>query len=329
MATTPTTNKPKPKIMKITPFKQIFMTAAQWIAVPNHFTQKEGRDTRPSASHLDHLDPKHAIVHMAVYPDGTREKLDGHGRARRWADGNTDFIPDRVQVICIPVKDKEDSDRQFFHYDSKKACKRAEDYVYGALMRANIPASSKLFQTARGLATPLRYAFEVLNAATEESELSNKASTIDDHVGAFREALIALDKIDPRHTASKNNPCTFAGVMTTAFLLAFIKHGEAIVPFFKKLSDGDVGRTDGKLKDPYFAVKDFLQTFKIGAHEDHLVAVENILGALDTWMEGNYKHPSYEPKMDMQKIMRVDLSQYLLKKKAKRTGRTKLTRNKR
>lgn len=327
MAANSATKKPKPKIMRIPTFRRIFMTVAQWIAVPNHFTQKEGRDTRPSATHLDHLDPKHAIVHMAVYPDGTREKLDGHGRARRWSDGTVDFVPDRVQVLCVPVKDKADSDRQFWHFDGKKACKRAEDYVYGALMRAQITANSKFFQIARGLATPLRYAFEVLNAATEKTTVSNKNSTLDDHVGAFREALIALDEIDPRYTVTKNNPCTFAGALTTAFLLAYTKHGAVIVPFFKKLSDGDIGKTDGKLKDPYFAVKDFLRDFKIGAHEDHLEAVENILGALDTWMEGNYKHPNYEPKMDMQKIMRVDLSQYLLRKKAKRTGRTKSQRN--
>lgn len=330
MAAKPTTTTgiaPKPKVVKIDPFRIIFMTVAQWIAVPNHHLQKEGRDRRPSATHLSTLDRKHTLVHMAVYPDGTREKLDGHGRASHWSLGDVDVLPSRVQVVCVPVKDKADSDRQFFHFDSKKACKRAEDIVYGALMRANISANSKFFQSARGLATPLCYAFEVLNAATENSTLSNKEATIDDYVGAFRDALNALDSIDPRCKASKNNPCNFAGVLTTTFLLGYTKHGDAIVPFFKKLSDGNVGKTDGRLKDPYFAVKEFLTRFKIGAHADHLEAVENILGALDNWLSGNHTHPSYEPKMNMQKIMRVDLSQYLLKKKAKRTGRSKMTRN--
>ena len=59
-----------------------------------------------------------------------------------------------------------------------------------------------------------------------------------------------------------------------------------------------------------------------GAGEDHKAAAAVILGALDTYMKGRYTNPDYVPAMNMQKIMTVDLQQYLLKEKTKRTGRT-------
>jgi len=314
--------KPKPRVERVIDFKMIRMSVADWIKVPNNPLQKSTRASRPNATHLRAYDRQHQLVHMAVFPNGERRKLDGHGRGFVWEHLLSDAVPDHVQVICVPVKNDKEAGIEFWKYDGQKSAKRAEDYIFGSFKAHNIPTESTFFQRARGIKAALRYAFEVKNASMAQPTVSTRQATIDDHVEAFAGALAALDAIDARFTATKANPISFAGPVTMAFLLAFTKHGRGIVPFFEQLNDDNSGHTKGKMMDPFAAVKRFCSTTKIGAGEDHKAAAAVILGALDTYMKGRYTNPDYVPAMNMQKIMTVDLQQYLLKEKTKRTGRT-------
>jgi hypothetical protein len=72
--------------------------------------------------------------------------------------------------------------------------------------------------------------------------------------------------------------------------------------------------------DPVFAVENMLRNRQGKAREEHLECVAQILGALDTYMLGVFERPDYAPKVNMQRIMSVDLRQYLVAERSKRTG---------
>jgi len=305
--------KLKPKMIDVTGLKSVYMSAADWIKVPPNPIQKSNRATRRRTDHLRTFNDSHARVHMAEYPDGRRCKLDGHGRSHVWENGLSDFIPRRVQVFIVPVRNDAEAEKHFRYYDSLEAKKNASDNVHGALKHHRVPTNSALFQSSTGIATPLGYAFEIFNAATSTTtHVATSKATVYDHISAFKEQLAALDDFAYR--------CgTIKSPMIAAFVLAHMKHGDKIVPFFERVCK-KAGVKRGRKMDPVFAVEKMLAERRGTAREEHLECVAQILGALDTYMLGRFEQPDYEPKVNMQRIMSVDLRQYLLAEKSKRTG---------
>ncbi|NDF13407.1 MAG: hypothetical protein EB060_11425 [Proteobacteria bacterium] len=304
---------PKPKTIDVTGLKSIYMTPADWIKIAPNPIQKPNRASRRRNDHLRTFNETHARVYMAQYPNGRRCKLDGHGRSYVWANGLSDFIPRRIQVFIVPVKNDAEAEKYFRYFDSREAGKNASDNVHGALKHHSIPTNSSLFQSSSGIATPLGYAFEIFNAATSDTtHIATSKANVYDHVAAFREQLAALDELADR--------CgTVKPPMIGAFVLAHMKYGDKITPFFERVIK-KMGVKIGKKMDPVFAVEKLLAERRGKAREEHLECVAQILGALDTYMLGNFTESDYEPKVQMQRIMSVDLRQYLTAMKSKRTG---------
>lgn len=305
--------KPAPKIINIARLKRIYMSPKEWIKVERNPIQKENRASRRKNAHLRIFNETHAQVHMAVYPDGHRRKIDGHGRAHIWENGLCDVIPRRIEVILHSVKNDAEAAQLFRYYDSPEAKKNASDNVHGAFRYHDVPTNSTMFQSSSGIATPLGYAFEIFNAAT--SSLKNVATSkanVYDHVGAFKDQLTALDGLASRCGSIKSP-------IIGAFMLAHMKYGEQIVPFFERVLNKN-GVKIGKKMDPVYAVEKLIAERQGKAREEHLECVSQILGALATYMEGQFTNPDYVPKVNMQRSSSVDLRQYLLVEKARRTG---------
>jgi len=303
----------KPKTIDVTRLKSIDMTPADWSKVPPNPIQKPNRAARRRNDHLRTFNETHARVYMAQYPNGQRCKLDGHGRSYVWDNGLSDFIPRRIQVFIVPVRNDEEAKQYFRYFDSREAGKNASDNVHGALKHHDVPTNSSLFQSSNGIATPLGYAFEIFNAATSSTtHVATSKATVYDHVGAFKEQLAALDELADR--------CgTVKAPLIAAFVLAHMKHGAKIIPFFERVCKKG-GVKIGRKMDPVFAVEKMLAERRGKAREEHLECVAQILGALDTYMLGAFEKADYAPKVSMQRIMSVDLRQYLVAEKSKRTG---------
>lgn len=304
---------PKPKTIKVDGLKSIYMTPADWIKIAPNPIQKPNRAARRRNDHLRTFNETHARVYMAQYPNGKRCKLDGHSRAYVWENGLSDLVPDKIQVFIVPVRNDAEAEKYFRFFDSREAGKNASDNVHGALKHHHIPTQSALFQSSNGIATPLGYAFEIFNAATSSTtHVATSKATVYDHVAAFKEQLAALDDLADRCGIVKPP-------MIAAFVLAHMKHGDKITPFFERVIKKS-GVKIGKKMDPVFAVEKLLAERRGKAREEHLECVAHILGALDTYMEGNFTDVDYTPKVQIQRNGSVDLRQYLLREKSKRTG---------
>lgn len=81
------------------------LTVEQWIAVPNCPLDFFYNPTDiVHATHLHTLRIEHAIVAMATLPDGSECKIDGHKRARVWAQKMADKTPEQVTARVFKVK---------------------------------------------------------------------------------------------------------------------------------------------------------------------------------------------------------------------------------
>lgn len=311
--------KRKPPRIDVEWTKRIWMTPEQWAQVPrNPYQKTPRREERPKVNHLRKYKRDHAIVKMAVYPDGRRCKIDGHSRSYVWQylPDIVDLIPNRLEVLCYNVRNDEEAAALCKQCDSTDAVKKAADYVTGSFSLADIPTTSKFFERGSNIKASLAYAYETIMRTCDQSETEKIATSdeIEKHVDMFKDALTALDGINV-HSRRLTAP------FITAFLLAYYKHGNDIVNFFKKVNEGTHGRKQG---DKYCVIGKLeydRDKTKLGGRTDHFKMVIKVLGALDTYMEGAFRNPNYQPPVNVKKIMEVDLDVYLSQTKAKRTAR--------
>jgi hypothetical protein len=307
------------------PAPVVRMTVAQYhYGVPRNPFQKERRDTARKLDHLFKFRKEHSMARMGIYPNGDVCKIDCHSRARLYCEHPelVDHPPAFLNVECYPVRDDEHAAERFRIVDNKKTAKNAADEVHGSFRLRGIPTTSKFFQSASNIKSALSYAYDIVVSSTtpDGTPTMKHTATIDDYVNMFYDALTALDALNVNSSRLK-------APFVTAFLLAYTKHGEDIVPFFRKLNAGNYGRKNGKKMCPIAAVERESDKWRGGGQENHMDLTAQILGALDTYMEAaNFRDENYQPAVDMQKIMKVDLSLYLVQNRAKRTGRTTANR---
>jgi hypothetical protein len=316
-----------------------YMSVARWHAVPPNPRQPRDQVIRaPKAKHLHKFIPNlHEEVYMAEDPLGNEWKLTAHTRGEVWINNLSDVIPSRVCVTVIPVRDAEEAGRLCMMYDSREAVNTSADLIHGALIYHNVPMTSPLLQKSIGLPTPLSYAYEVMLACYRQSpdrELQRyvadaapvSRATAIDYVGAFVEELAALDSLNPG--AKRGSTKLFRSPLLTAYLLAAKKYGaEAVSSFFEKMQDGNCGMKNGKKRDPIGYAEWVLNERDGGARKEHFECVVKLLAAIEAYMQGNYKardsqgKSTYEPAINIEQLVGVDLDVYLIEDNVRRTGR--------
>ena len=306
-----------PKIIDVKPVERIFMTPEEWFNVPDNPIQKEKRASRPNIGHLRKFVEEHASVRLGVLPNGAQFKIEGHTRSRIWkfAPWLVDFIPSQLTVDVYPCKNFKEAAERFRRVDNPAAVKNATDEVHGSFKLMRVATKSKFFQNASNIKSPLGYAFECLYKALFDETTNYKDHSIDEMVDAFKDALNALDGINVNRNLM---PAPFV----MAFLLAYTKHGNDIVPFFEKINAGTYGRRDGKKHCCIAKTEKAREDHSGGGKKQHLALASQVLGALDKYMEGDYKNPDYVPPISIERIIAVDLNAYLTREKSRRTGRT-------
>lgn len=329
-----------------------YMSVARWHAVPPNPRQPRDQIVRaPRATHLHKFVPNlHEEVYMAEDPEGNQWKLTAHTRGEVWSEGLSDAVPARVCVTVIPVKDAKEAGKLCLFYDSRDAVNTSADLVHGALVYHGVPMTSPFMQKSVGLPTPLAYAYEVwlsclrrsLNAnirkRAEEFAPVSRATAID-YVEAFKDELAAFDALQPG--SKRGTMRLFRSPLLTSYLLAAKKYGAArVMPFFEKMQDGTCGMKNGKKYDPVGYAEKVLKERDGGARKEHFECVVSILAAIEVYMTGataardeNGKS-TYQPKVNIENLIGVDLDVYFTASNVRRTGRQKdrnsiMTRGKR
>lgn len=316
-----------------------YMSVAEWHAVPSNPRQPRDQVLRaPKALHLHTFIPNlHEEVYMAEDQHGNVWKLTAHTRGEVWYQGLSDAIPARVCVTVIPVRDEEEAGRLCLFYDSREAVNTSADLIHGALVYHGVPMTSPMFQTAKGMPTSLRYAYELALASlrmsknkSTQQKLANfppvRRATAIDFVGAFKSYLVALDAMQPGSRRGKT--LLFTGPLLTSYFLGASKHGvENIRSFFEKLHDGNCGVQKNGRRDPIAHVEWVLDKRVGQARHEHFQCVARILAALEVYMEGDFAardengKSTYQPKVSIGKDIMVDLDVYLVENNVRRSGR--------
>lgn len=315
------------------------MSVAQWHAVPPNPRQPRDQIVRaPKAKHLHKFVPNlHEEVYMAEDPHGNRWKLTAHTRSEVWSQGLSDVVPERVCVTVIPVKDAEEAGRLCLFYDSREAVNTSADLVHGALVYHGVPMTSPLLQKSVGLPTPLSYAYEVMLSCLRQSPNPSTRKQADsfapvsrataiDYVGAFKPELTALDALQPG--SKRGTTQLFRSPLLTAYLLAAKKYGaEKVMSFFEKMQDGNCGMKNGKKRDPICYAEWVLAEREGGARKEHFECVVRLLAAIEVYMvkahDGRDEKgkSTYQPKVDIENLIGVDLDVYMTSQNVRRTGR--------
>jgi hypothetical protein len=239
--------------------------------------QRDTAKRAAKAKHLDNLYPTHTVVSIAEFPDGRRMKLDCHTRMHKWASGAVP-MPARILAIIFPVNNEAQAMAYYTHFDNIVATESSTDKICGAIKQHAINVSSPFLGDGR-LGTPMRYVHRALRL-TGLYELPDQKSAefMYTMVATLAPQITALDSTEPK--ANK-----FRGPLATAFILGHLKHGDAILPFFKAANDNAGSEEDGKFC-PFQGIKKVFSNNSGGGQSEHMVRVGKVLRLLESWLKG-------------------------------------------
>jgi hypothetical protein len=314
-----------PKIKKVRKPTHRSMTLKQWYAVADAPIQ---RNTAKHAAkiktrkNLSKLKPSHMTVIMAVLPDNSTYKVDGHTRTYMWANGLTDQVPDNLDVIVHQADDIEDVLDLYNSYDGDGQVKSAPDQLYSAFKQFDIPITSKFFQNAAGIVSALKEAYrEICRAYDIEDNGDPRYVSVATTVEFFKNQLVALDEQQPKTSLKGPN---FKGPVTTSFLLAHYKYSEMnihvadVISFFHHYNN-DLGVKNGKNYDPIYSVTKTMSG-KGAGEQLRMTRTAEILGAVERWLQPNGREARYTKQSE------VELANYLVEKNARKTSRAQIAR---
>lgn len=139
--------------------ESLSMTPREWALVPGNPRQRDTEARVQKAKHLLTPVEDHRVVKMAVLPDGSRVKIDGHTRALFW-QLHPERAPRSVLVVVFYVKDAAEALLLYDACDSQAALETATDKVFGAFRETEFKPVSGFMQMGR-IAAALRFAYQV------------------------------------------------------------------------------------------------------------------------------------------------------------------------
>ena len=272
------------------------MTPQEWAAVPDNPRQRDTERRAIKSRHLFKLEAAHLLVHMAEWAGG-RCKLEGHTRAKVWAD-RPDIAPDQVEVRVYAVRDVEEAKRLYGHFNTSEEGETAADRLFGAMREAGLQPKSTLVRLSR-FSNAVRSAHAYLCGATCASDngawmtQSYRSSRVYDAVDEFSREIAALDSLEfNKHKAT--------GPVLCCYFLAYRKHGDQVNEFFARYS-ADAGMKDGRQRDCVQLFSDAVEDFKsVGCcgFEPFNEACRIGLACIDRWLKSPSAMLTRSPKCD-------------------------------
>lgn len=207
------------------------MTPIQWSSVPDNPRQRDTVRHLKRAKHLYEESPTHSHVSMAICPDGSKFKLDGHTRALLWTQ-RPDLAPPFVHVTCFYVGSIAEVVELYGHFDAREALETASDKVSGAYHEIDWNPQSSFLQTG-AITVALRLTEGIFRGTGDSKEV--KKLSIYALVPAWQIELQMLDSINPVIKNRRWNQAT-----VTAALLTLRRRGQKAQEFWD-LFNRDVG----------------------------------------------------------------------------------------
>jgi hypothetical protein len=207
----------------------ITMSTTDWIAVPDNPIQRNTEERAKRANHLVVFEPVHAEVSMAMLPDGSRFKIDGHTRAHKWASGDVKNAPRQVEVKVYGCRDIRTVMRLYGRWDSKLAVETTRDQIDGAVRRAEIQFASPMLKGSK-FSNALKSLYGEIFG--HDKQLWSDPGAMAEAIGLFREELVLLDSVHP-------TPGRFPAGVVQAALATFLHDGAEAVPFWQSYSNNE------------------------------------------------------------------------------------------
>lgn len=254
------------------------MTVAEWISVPDNPIQRNTAARAARADHLKIFEPLHAEVSMAVLPDGSRFKLDGHTRAHKWASGEVRNLPHIVEVKVYACRSLNAVMRLYGRYDSKLAVDTVTDQVFGAVRRAEITFRSPMMRAGKFSNAVKQLYGEIFS---HDSSIWAEPSAMAEAISLFRDELVLLDSVDP-------GPKRLTAGLVQAALATFMHDGENALPFWRAVAL-DQGQKGTERMDAVYALSAAVASEQAKRSRDaHTNLFRKAIAAYLTWRAGKF-----------------------------------------
>jgi len=207
------------------------MSIQQWAAVPDNPEQRDTVKRSLKATYLNRYQPVHRLVHMAILPDGSQYKVDGHTRVYKWVNGQVPNAPDYVEVKVYYCQDIETVCKLYDCHDNSKAADDAADKMFGAMRINEIEFKSAFMKS-------LKYHAGLVQL--HEFTYGYNNTPLRDIVARYKTALMLLDTV---HCNQKRFP---TGIMMAAVASLHVD-GDRALPYWTKYQRDDGTKGNGKM----------------------------------------------------------------------------------
>lgn len=226
----------------------VSMSVADWATVPDNPIQRDTAARAPRAHHLEVFEPAHSEVSMAVLPDGTRYKLDGHTRVFKWVNGQTRNPPLYVDVRVYGCRSIHVVKMLYGRFDSKPSGKTSRELAEGALRSAQLEFETPMLRQGKFTA-PLKGLYS--EVFTYDLQRWTDPLAMDEAVSLFCLELARFDSIKPQ-------PLRFVSGISQAALATILSDGEDALPFWLAYNANEGSKVNGRI-DPIQALAEALQ----------------------------------------------------------------------
>lgn len=249
----------------------IDMSPEDWAHIPDNPRQRDTELHALKATYLNEFRPPHALVDMAVLPDGQRFKLNGHTRSFLWSTKKVP-APLRLRVTVYPLNSFADVIEAYGWFDSAAASERGADIIQGAFKANGVRLKTGMLRNGR-VGTALRLLFSQFTSAYGKNwhdyELVYQA------VRHFSTELNLLDAMSP-------SPKMFPPGIQMAALIT-LKHDHADAIDFWKLYADQRGSKNGPTMDAVQALIEAVMKSKVGKQKGHATQQEIFAKALSAF----------------------------------------------
>lgn len=224
--------------------RRIRMGIDEWVDVPSNPIQRDTERHARKASHLLTPHPSHMRVAMALMPDGSRCKLDGHTRAYLWDQGKV-APPEFLAVDIYECRTLGEAVDLYQTFDSNSAVESTTDKVHGAMRAACVEFESELLKSER-YAGAMRVASEAMFGQNY-----GKEQTVYDLFAYWLPELQLLDACAPTRRR-------FGTGVATSALITLRRYGPKALDFWKLYSMGAGTKMQGE-KDAVQALEERIE----------------------------------------------------------------------
>jgi len=214
------------------------MPLAEWNDIPRNPRQRDEmvRIEKNRACHLLEYDPKHREVALALLPDGSRYKVDGHTRTAVWAHGLAD-APSTLMVDVYACSDISAAQQLYDRFDNTTAAESGTDRVTGAYRQAGISPQSPILKSGE-ISTAIRQLYHYVTRTSQKKETKNTA--INEGVLMFAREIELLDKVQPTRSLFPT------GIIMGA-LITLRAEPDTAVEFWSQYAADSGSKSDGRM----------------------------------------------------------------------------------